>query len=84
MSDVDPGHFVRLVEMTDTDRVFMFSSDYPHYDADSASRVLSKAIPQELRERIRFRNAVETYPRLQGLIARLAGDVPTTVDGVEG
>jgi predicted TIM-barrel fold metal-dependent hydrolase len=64
MSDVSPADFVRLVEMTDTQDVFMFSSDYPHYDADTASRVLPGSLPEELRLAIRYRNALGTYARI--------------------
>jgi predicted TIM-barrel fold metal-dependent hydrolase len=66
MGDVKTRDFVKLVEMCEAERVFMFSTDYPHYDADSAERVLPKSVPQDLRDAIRFRNAVETYPRLSG------------------
>ena len=54
--------------MSDSERIFTFASDYPHYDADSVDVVLGRAVPEELRERVRWRNALETYPRLPGLI----------------
>jgi predicted TIM-barrel fold metal-dependent hydrolase len=62
-SDVKPADFARLVEMTDSDRIFVFSSDYPHYDADGTDRWLP-GLPEALRERLRYRNALETYARL--------------------
>lgn len=68
MTDVTPEEFVQLVDMVQTGDVFMFSSDYPHWDADSPSRVLGKHIPQALRDKIRYGNAVATYPRLSGLV----------------
>jgi uncharacterized protein len=64
MSDIKPAEFVRMVEETGSERIFMFSTDYPHYDADSADSVLPKSIPKELRDRVRYRNAAETYPKL--------------------
>jgi predicted TIM-barrel fold metal-dependent hydrolase len=64
MSEVTPEIFLRLVEMADTDRMYVFSSDYPHWDADSITPLLPPSLPQELRDRIRYRNALETYPRL--------------------
>jgi uncharacterized protein len=52
--------------MTDTERVFVFASDYPHYDADSAN-VLDK-LPDDLRYKIRYQNALEIFPSLRGLL----------------
>jgi predicted TIM-barrel fold metal-dependent hydrolase len=66
MSDIKPSDMVALIEMANIERVYMYSSDYPHYDADSAS-VLSKHFPEDLKQRIRYRNAVETYPRMRSL-----------------
>jgi predicted TIM-barrel fold metal-dependent hydrolase len=68
MTEVTTEQFRMLVEMTDTERVYVFATDYPHYDADSASAVLPGTLPEELRQRVRYRNAIETYPRLRGLL----------------
>lgn len=68
LSDVSPKHFEQLVEMTDSDRIFLFASDYPHYDADSAKVVLPGTFSHELRQRIRYQNALETYPRLKVIV----------------
>jgi predicted TIM-barrel fold metal-dependent hydrolase len=68
MSDITARQFVKLVEMVESDRIFVFASDYPHYDADSAYAILpTKTIPEELRLRIRYQNALETYPKLRDL-----------------
>ena len=67
MTEVTPSQFVELVQMADTERMYVFATDYPHYDADSAKAVLPGTLPEELRQRIRYRNALETYPRLAGL-----------------
>ncbi len=67
ITEVTPGHFVKLIEMTQTQDVYMFSSDYPHFDADSAHIVLA-GLPEELRTRIRYQNALATYPRLKNLL----------------
>jgi len=69
LSDVAPRDFACLVEMTESERVFVFATDYPHFDADSADRVLTGAIPEDLRNRIRYGNALESYPRLPSLVA---------------
>jgi predicted TIM-barrel fold metal-dependent hydrolase len=69
-SDIKPQHLVKLIEMAGTERMFMFSTDYPHYDADSLDNVLTKAIPEALRNRIRYENAMETYPRIAEAVKR--------------
>jgi predicted TIM-barrel fold metal-dependent hydrolase len=65
MGDTAPRDFAELVEMTDTKGNFMFSSDYPHFDADSIN-VLDR-LPDDLRTAICYENAIATYPRLAGL-----------------
>jgi predicted TIM-barrel fold metal-dependent hydrolase len=67
ITEVTGREFMKLIEMTDTQDVFMFSSDYPHFDADSANIVLA-TLPEDLRNRIRYQNALDTYPRLRGLL----------------
>jgi predicted TIM-barrel fold metal-dependent hydrolase len=66
-TDVTAEQFLQLVEMADTERVWLFATDYPHYDADEVDTVLSRALPDDLRRRIRYENALETYPKLQHL-----------------
>jgi uncharacterized protein len=66
ITEVTSSQFQTLVEMTDTERVFVFASDYPHYDADSAN-VLDK-LPDDLRYKIRYQNALEIFPSLRGLL----------------
>jgi predicted TIM-barrel fold metal-dependent hydrolase len=61
-----PAELLTLCELVQSDRMFMFATDYPHFDADSADAVLPRSIPEELRLRIRCRNAIETYPKLLG------------------
>ena len=67
MGDVTTKQFLQLVEMVESERMYVFASDYPHYDADSATAVLPQRLPEQLRRRIRFQNAMETYPKLRGL-----------------
>lgn len=67
LSDITTRQLVDMIEAAQLERVLMFSSDYPHYDADSADRVLPTSMPAELRQRIRCGNALESYPRLAGL-----------------
>lgn len=69
MGDIPTSTFVDLVEQVQAERIYVFSTDYPHYDADSADIVLPGSVPEELRERIRYKNALDTYPRLARLAA---------------
>jgi predicted TIM-barrel fold metal-dependent hydrolase len=56
--------FMSVVEGVESEEIFMFSSDYPHYDADDASTALPKGLPDGLRERVLYRNALDAYPRI--------------------
>jgi predicted TIM-barrel fold metal-dependent hydrolase len=65
IGDIKSRELIQLVEATQAERMFLFSTDYPHYDADSAS--VLRALPEDLHRRIRYENALETYPRLAQL-----------------
>lgn len=67
ITEVTSKEFEQLVEMTHTQRVFVYASDYPHYDADS-SGVLDR-LADDLRYRIRYQNALEIFPSLRGLLS---------------
>ncbi len=67
ITEVPPRLFQQLVEATDTAGVFVFASDYPHYDADLPN--VLDPLPDELRYRIRYQNALEIFPSLRGLMA---------------
>jgi uncharacterized protein len=49
-----------LLEMLNAERVLMFSTDYPHWNADDPKETF-KNIPERLRSRVAFENALETY-----------------------
>jgi predicted TIM-barrel fold metal-dependent hydrolase len=63
-ADIRPEHFQQLVEMSGTESMYVFATDYPHYDSDTARIILAK-LSDDLRDRIRYKNALETYPRLK-------------------
>ncbi|MEA2682286.1 MAG: uncharacterized protein QOK05_614 [Chloroflexota bacterium] len=64
MGDLKTRDFVSLVNMVESDRIFVFATDFPHYDADSLGNVLPESIPTALRNKIMYENALESYPRL--------------------
>ena len=59
----DPDKFLRTVEHIGSDRVFLFSTDYPHWHFDGDD-VLPNGLPETMLQRLLVDNALETYPRL--------------------
>ena len=57
----NPAHFLQTIEHMGSNRMLMFSTDYPHWDFDSPARALPPIIPKELRQRIMSENAIEFY-----------------------
>ena len=55
-----PEHIEAVLEMMHAERTLLFSSDYPHWDFDDPRRAL-KDLPEEIRDRVYFENAVETF-----------------------
>ena len=68
LADIKPREFQQLADMSDTRNIFLFATDYPHYDADTVDVVLPGSLDDDLRERVMWKNAVETYPRLSALV----------------
>jgi uncharacterized protein len=54
---------LRLVDHLKSDRLLLFSTDYPHWQFD-ADEALPLGIPDELLRKILSENALATYPRL--------------------
>jgi predicted TIM-barrel fold metal-dependent hydrolase len=58
-----PGQLAQLLAQLDMDDHIMFASDYPHWDFDDPSRVLSgSAMTPELRAKIGSENALRLIP----------------------
>jgi predicted TIM-barrel fold metal-dependent hydrolase len=53
-------HLHALLEIARAERTLMFSSDYPHWDFDDPRHVLT-TLPAEMLERVKAKNAIETY-----------------------
>jgi predicted TIM-barrel fold metal-dependent hydrolase len=63
MGDCSPSQFAELAKEMEAEHMYLFSTDYPHYNADSVETTIPKSLG-EFGERVRWRNAVEFYPRL--------------------
>jgi len=60
----DPADLARVIEQIDSDRVLLFSTDYPHWQFDG-NEAFPEGFPPELRQRVLVDNPLETYPRLR-------------------
>ncbi|MFT8245095.1 amidohydrolase family protein [Roseomonas sp. BN140053] len=60
----DPGALERLMEHFRSDEMFLFSTDYPHwqFDGDAA---LPPGLPATLLHKLLVDNALDTFPRLK-------------------
>jgi uncharacterized protein len=57
----------RLMEHIGSDRMLLFSSDYPHWQFDG-DEILPEGLPPAWLPRMLRTNALETYPRLQATV----------------
>ena len=57
------NELIAMLEMCHAGETLVFSSDYPHWDNDFPARTLAP-VPEALRNRILFQNAMETFPGL--------------------
>jgi uncharacterized protein len=68
----DPHDLERVFELAGSDSLFMFSTDYPHHDADDPTWIV-RQLPARLRKRVLRDNAIEFYglpetrPRRSGI-----------------
>jgi predicted TIM-barrel fold metal-dependent hydrolase len=60
--------FMQLIEWVESDELFLFSTDYPHWDFDSPYEALPLGIPVELKRKIFAENAASVYTRLPALV----------------
>jgi predicted TIM-barrel fold metal-dependent hydrolase len=56
--------FLQLVEWCDSDELFCFSTDYPHWDFDSPWEALPQGMPDDLHQKIFYQNAKNTYAKM--------------------
>ena len=57
----NPRHVAKMFEITDADKILMFSTDYPHFDFDAPDRALPPGLSPATRQRIMADNAIEFY-----------------------
>lgn len=57
----DPKHLYQMFEMIGSDEVLLFSTDYPHWDFDSPSRVFPSTFPKDIRRKVLYDNARKWY-----------------------
>lgn len=60
----DPQALARTLEHIGSDRMLLFSTDYPHWHFDGED-VLPEGLPPEMLHKILIDNALATYPRLR-------------------
>lgn len=57
----NPKFLLNIFEKIGQDNFFMYASDNPHWDFDAPDRALPSAIPEELKVKIRSKNAEAFY-----------------------
>jgi uncharacterized protein len=60
----NPKHLLNIFDMLGSDRMLLFSSDYPHWDFDNPLAAFRTLPDGDLKRRILRENALETFPRL--------------------
>jgi predicted TIM-barrel fold metal-dependent hydrolase len=61
----NPAVLLRTLEHIGSDRMLLFSTDYPHWQFDGED-ALPDGLPDQVVQRILIDNPLQTYPRLQG------------------
>lgn len=59
--DISAEQWVKLVELMGTDEILVFSTDYPHFDFDDPNAAIPRALPDDLRDKILWKNAAAFY-----------------------
>lgn len=59
--DLEAEHFLHIVDMMGSDELLMFATDYPHWDFENPNRSLPGKIPEDLKRKVLFENARQTY-----------------------
>jgi uncharacterized protein len=57
----DPQHLLYAIQHAQLEDRLLFATDYPHWDFDSPTQALPRAMPKELRQAILYENALALY-----------------------
>lgn len=55
------AHMVQMIDMMGSEKMIMFSSDWPHWDFDSPAKALPSGLGKDLKQRILSENARDFY-----------------------
>lgn len=61
VEDISVANWLRLMDMLESDRMFVFATDYPHWDFDSPEASIPSGLPADIRQKIFYENAQELY-----------------------
>jgi predicted TIM-barrel fold metal-dependent hydrolase len=64
--DFSTANWLRLIDMLETDRMLVFSTDYPHWDFDAPQESIPRDLPADIRRHIFYDNARELYGKKLG------------------
>ena len=59
--DLSCRQWLQIIDMIGSDRMVVFSTDYPHFDYDSPERAVPLGLPEELRHKILHENSRRLY-----------------------
>lgn len=59
--DISADQWSKLVDLIGSDEILVFSTDYPHFDFDDPNAAIPRALPDDLREKILWKNAAAFY-----------------------
>ena len=59
--DFSAQNWLRLIDMLETDRLFIFATDYPHWDFDSPDASIPHRLPSDLKQHVVFRDIAKIF-----------------------
>lgn len=59
--DLSPDQWTKLIDLMGSDEYLIFSTDYPHFDFDDPNAAIPRALPEDLREKIFWKNGAAFY-----------------------
>ena len=59
--DISAEQWLKLIDLMGSDELLVFSTDYPHFDFDDPVAAIPRSLPENLREKILWKNAASFY-----------------------